>query len=339
MRTTALFMVLALAAFGCNGAPDGTGDDAAPDTIDNADKADGVVRPVGTYLRDGATAGQFTKVVIKTDKTFHRELMVYCVVAPCPAVATEGTYTWSMGGTTRYIRFLDENGDLIDRYAYTLSGDVLKLRSTGGTTWVKYTHADNDNAWCGVADDCGIQDLAQPRCPGQWNCGAENVCTYDCRMPCEAAGGSCVALYPGSCADGEVGDATEYSCGGGLGVMCCLPKQTQNECESKGGGCVALTPTSCSDGISTGAEGYSCGGGLGVTCCMPYSACTPECRAIGSRSEGWYNPCTGALICWANCSGSTASCGAVGSRSEGWYSSADNGCISTNLIGWANCSQ
>lgn len=40
---------------------------------------------------------------------------------------------------------------------------------------------------------------------------------------CVAAGGACVALSPGSCKTNHVGDATKYSCGGGLGVMCCLP--------------------------------------------------------------------------------------------------------------------
>jgi hypothetical protein len=337
MRTTALFMVLALAAFGCNGGSD-IGDDANADTIDTATKADGVDRPAGTFLNATAAAGQLTKLVIKTDKTFHREMMVYCVVAPCPTPATEGTYTWSKSGSTRYIRFLDEDGNLIDRYAYKWDGDVLKLRASGANNWVKYTTAENSEAWCGVPEDCQLQNLPQPRCPGQWVCTEESTCSYDCRMPCEAAGGECVGLAPGNCADGEVGDANDYSCGGAVGVMCCLPKQTQNECEQKGGTCGALTADSCPGAISTGAEGYSCGGMLGVTCCMPYQACVPECRAIGSRSEGWYNPCTGDLICWANCADATpAACGAIGSRSEGWYSTDNMGCNGSNLIGWANC--
>jgi hypothetical protein len=40
---------------------------------------------------------------------------------------------------------------------------------------------------------------------------------------CQAAGGSCVALSPGSCANGTVVDANTFSCGGGLGVECCMP--------------------------------------------------------------------------------------------------------------------
>jgi hypothetical protein len=40
---------------------------------------------------------------------------------------------------------------------------------------------------------------------------------------CEAAGGACVGLTPGSCPAGTWGDASKYTCGGGLGVGCCLP--------------------------------------------------------------------------------------------------------------------
>jgi hypothetical protein len=40
---------------------------------------------------------------------------------------------------------------------------------------------------------------------------------------CADAGGQCVAVAPGTCASNHVGDATKYSCGGGLGTMCCLP--------------------------------------------------------------------------------------------------------------------
>ena len=40
---------------------------------------------------------------------------------------------------------------------------------------------------------------------------------------CVDAGGTCVGLSPGSCATNHFGDATKYSCGGGIGVGCCLP--------------------------------------------------------------------------------------------------------------------
>jgi hypothetical protein len=40
---------------------------------------------------------------------------------------------------------------------------------------------------------------------------------------CVGAGGACVGLSPGACANGHTGDARLYSCDGGVGVMCCLP--------------------------------------------------------------------------------------------------------------------
>jgi len=98
----------------------------------------------------------------------------------------------------------------------------------------------------------------------------------DC-TPCEAAGGACVALYPGNCADGTIGDANVYSCGGGLGVMCCLPAlpPEPTPCEAAGGACVADAPGACQGGTIGDATEYSCGGGIGVMCCLPDPECTP----------------------------------------------------------------
>ncbi len=57
----------------------------------------------------------------------------------------------------------------------------------------------------------------------------ESGCLMTCERAettnsCEAAGGTCVPLVPDACANGTVGDARTYSCGGGLGVQCCLPR-------------------------------------------------------------------------------------------------------------------
>jgi hypothetical protein len=42
-------------------------------------------------------------------------------------------------------------------------------------------------------------------------------------VACSTAGGMCVGLAPGSCPNNNFGDATKYSCGGGIGAGCCLP--------------------------------------------------------------------------------------------------------------------
>lgn len=50
---------------------------------------------------------------------------------------------------------------------------------------------------------------------------------FDCVPPstnaCTAAGGTCVGIAPSSCASDHWGDASTHSCGGGVGVGCCLP--------------------------------------------------------------------------------------------------------------------
>lgn len=81
---------------------------------------------------------------------------------------------------------------------------------------------------------CCVQpcpELAQP--PPGFCDGGPSAPVYDTKacvvgfacapVACADAGGACVALTPGSCATGHTGDATKYSCGPGIGVMCCLP--------------------------------------------------------------------------------------------------------------------
>jgi hypothetical protein len=319
--------------------------DNLPDEDDLRGKEDGVERPVGTFRLEEAQAGEFTLLVLKTDKTFHSETMVYCFAAPCYPVALDGTYKYTRSGHTLYIRFQDLEGRDAGRFAYTYDGSTLSLRKTYTDTWFDMTL--EASAWCGVPDDCGIQNLITPRCLGLWTCDA-GVCAYDCTPPamaCTDAGGTCEPVTAAGCPAGSApADASEYTCGpdGLLGVMCCLPEEAPNPCETAGGTCVGLRPDACPEGTApASAEEYPCGpeGLLGVMCCLPEAACTPVCRANGTRSEGWYDGCTGELICFAQCDGAVAECGAIGSRSEGWYSAAGapTGCGGGALIQWDQC--
>ncbi len=92
----------------------------------------------------------------------------------------------------------------------------------------------------------------------------------DCATPCAAAGGECVGVYPGACEGGVIGG---QSCGGGVGVMCCLsapdPAPEPTACAAAGGECVAVYPGTCESGVIGDADKFSCGGGVGVMCCLP----------------------------------------------------------------------
>ncbi|MEO6953440.1 MAG: DUF333 domain-containing protein [Polyangia bacterium] len=51
--------------------------------------------------------------------------------------------------------------------------------------------------------------------------------------PCAVAGGSCVAVVPGSCDNGHAGAAG--LCGTGVGTMCCIPDATCKPLPTPGG--------------------------------------------------------------------------------------------------------
>src|SRR5262245_28220997 len=61
---------------------------------------------------------------------------------------------------------------------------------------------------------------------------------------CADAGGTCVPIVPDACQFGMWGDPA--TCGGGVGVGCCLP--AENACEAAGGTCVAIVPDACLNG-------------------------------------------------------------------------------------------
>ncbi len=287
--------LMALPAVACSSAESDSPDTGSVEEADQDDldgKADGVSKPTGSYeLSKPSTMGSkdLTLLVLKTDKTYHAEKQVQCVTYPCDPVGFDGTYklTKSTTSSKRFIRFDDGT-----RYEYKLSsGGKLSLRLVDTTPWFEMKQAAD--AWCGEPTDCTLQNIPQPKCPGEWQCEA-NTCSFSECSPlpgndCEAGGGSCVALYPGTCADGVVGSATEYSCGGQLGVQCCLPKPKLSVCKNAG----------------TNDEGWYHDDGTKI-CAADCAGLKVKCSAVGSKSEGWYTDaghgCIGmSLIGWDNC--------------------------------------
>jgi hypothetical protein len=202
---------------GCEG---GNPVDDEPDQIDDATKADSSA-PLGDFT-GSVRVGQITDLVLSSDKSYDYFIqMVDCIPGPCRA--QKGDYKFSHSSTTKYIRFLDDSGNLVERYAYTLSGTTLKLRRDHDTVW--FTLKKNDLG--AVGDSCGGFTRTPGKCAAALQCVFTHVpdvpgtCQDPDRNPCVSAGGECVALSPGSC-NGEVQDATKFSCGGGLGIECCF---------------------------------------------------------------------------------------------------------------------
>ncbi len=139
----------------------------------------------------------------------------------------------------------------------------------------------------GGGPDAGGLDAGGLDAGGSPDAGAANACVL--------AGGTCEALVPGACAAGIVGNADWYSCGGGLGVLCCLPPRT---------------PPSCRN-VGSRSEGWYRADGERI-CFATCDGATLMCEAIGTRSEGWYaDPASAAcaggpvmrLVEWTDCGG------------------------------------
>ena len=197
----------------------------APDNSDQLDspigKADGS-DPSGNYTTASPKLYELTTLTLSSDHTFMRSVEVACEGGgTCPPEVDTGTYLFTHSNTgKRYIRFYNEDGSDLDRYQWKLtSTGKLELELSGGSDWF----------------------------------------TMEQGGSCEAAGGSCVALVPDICSLGELGDANEYSCGGGVGVECCLPRQSANACNTDAD-CSGALPQfcrQCSDGSEACAH-WSC---------------------------------------------------------------------------------
>ena len=107
------------------------------------------------------------------------------------------------------------------------------------------------------------------------------------KVSCASVFGQCVGLSPSSCKQGVWANANDVTCGGGLGVGCCIeptfppppppppPLPPPSACAAKGGQCHGLSPSNCTDGTWMPVSTHSCGGGLGVGCCVSCPMLSP----------------------------------------------------------------
>ncbi len=135
------------------------------------------------------------------------------------------------------------------------------------------------------------------------------------------------ACMPSECQAGETAD---YSCWDGSTVTVCV-------CNDSGDWDCMDDPSSLCPDEPQCASGqtidYSCPDGQQVPWCLCEGGdCKPFCDLIGTRSEGWYDPCTGDAIVFSQCAACASQCRYVGTYSEGWYDSCSGA-----LIDYASC--
>jgi hypothetical protein len=135
---------------GCAGAP--ANDDTLAEQVEDPSKAD-VIYPYGTWDGDEVQAGELDTVTLNDDKTYSCVTFLYCDNSHGLDCGHEsGSFKFTHAGSTRYVKFYDETGTFVNRYAWKLSGDSLSLRASGDTVWMKmHRHVDyaNEGEACG----------------------------------------------------------------------------------------------------------------------------------------------------------------------------------------------
>ncbi len=139
MNRAAYLLLVSLLGSACTAAS--TDDTDVEEATDG--KADGIARPAGVYSRTEATDGQLTELMLFPDHTFIR-------YEAAGDWRIRGTFTFTKSTTSskRYIRFLDQDGTLIDRYTYSMNGSVLRLHLDSETTsYPMFSTATGAAAW------------------------------------------------------------------------------------------------------------------------------------------------------------------------------------------------
>lgn len=181
---------------------------------------------VGTFRGDTVALGELMLLVLKSDGTFHYGMVIVCATAPqpCGPIEEGGNYKLTQKDAMNFLELYSEKGIQRARYQYAFDGDALRMRrvDTGSGIWRTMTRSDS--AWCGAPADCGVQNLAEGTCVGDWEC-LWNVCSYQCsEQACETAGGQCQTK--GGCAQGGGSSARNHLCKE-ADLECCLAPQPE----------------------------------------------------------------------------------------------------------------
>jgi hypothetical protein len=134
----------------------------------------------GTFRNEQSGSG-IAVLTLKTDWTFHLEEGLVCVRAPCPLPEVNGSYRMGQLNGDNVLMLQGEVGDgrtQLEYLRYFLRDEVLYLAPVARySTWQKLPRSEP--AWCGVQDDCALQNLQDGPCAGQWYC-ASSACNYSC---------------------------------------------------------------------------------------------------------------------------------------------------------------
>jgi hypothetical protein len=135
--------------------------------------------PYGTFRDPSPHPGMLSLLVLKTDGKYHAEFELRDTSGRTQF--DRGTYRITKRGRykTKYIEFRSTQNVIGNRLKLHRVADgyidVSWSNSTGAGMRLQRVHP----AWCQRAADCRVQDLATPRCIGNWRC-ARAGCSFRC---------------------------------------------------------------------------------------------------------------------------------------------------------------
>lgn len=145
--TKSLFfaLLLALTVPACTA---GVGADTMEEaeTDDLGGKEDGVARPEGSYFSEAAARpGNISELFLDVEsKTYQMTWSSFGNGRSLHDEQGTGAYRFTKSGRNRYIRFLDADGQLLNRYQYKFSGATLQLKADWSDTWFGMEQGLND---------------------------------------------------------------------------------------------------------------------------------------------------------------------------------------------------
>lgn len=136
----------------------------------------------GTYRSDAIRIGSLSLLVLKTDGTYHRGMVVACFTTPCPPVEEDGRYRLLRRGDMTFLTLIpDDTSGTVDHYRYVALGDTLRIVRVGELSWTSLVRTTTE-AWCAERQDCELQYLPPGPCGSQFQC-VESTCNHACRPP------------------------------------------------------------------------------------------------------------------------------------------------------------
>jgi len=212
---TVVVSMMVLPMLACSGSESSFSDDQLDEQVATPGKGDYFSIPFATFRPNTSSpkVGDIMLLAYPASGLTHRELATSCKAGVCKTHGDDPVSVWSTAGATNYVRFMDVDGNLIDRYAFEFndSGNTLRLRKVNTQHWQELTMSAD--VWCQEENadrqDCTDQSDVKA-CVGTWTC-EDSLCKRHCDYDaCGDSGGQCLAQ--GECGDGTVGDALAFPC-------------------------------------------------------------------------------------------------------------------------------